>query len=185
MLSEEDKEFFIDVLTNGLDVSGFRSIDASDTDQLLKDISNFLNVNHTEDFYWIEDYTLFFDHKGIMGEILCFFEGSILVFSLLTEAPENIDLCSKFAINVLNYFYGKESAFNVEENIARNEAVVESNKESHPSIYDNFEGIPDSKINKITDDMKRIKVSKLDNQTYDQIKNKVKEIIKKSKFGYL
>lgn len=185
MFSEEDKEFFIDVLTNGLDVSGFRSVDISDTNSLLKDISDFLNVNHTDDFYWVEDFTLFFDHKGRMGEIFCFFEGSVLIFSLTVEAPENIDICSKFAINVLNYFYAKESALNVEENLARNEAADISNRTIYPSIYDEFENIPASKINKITDDMRTSKVSKLEAETYDQIKNKVKEIIKKSKFGYL
>ena len=94
MFTEEDKEFFIDVLTNGLDVSAFRSIDLSDTYILLKDISNFLNTNHPDDFYWVEDLTLFFEHKGLMGEIFCFFEGSILIFSLAVEAPENLDVCS-------------------------------------------------------------------------------------------
>lgn len=185
MFSEEDKEFFIDVLTNGLDVSAFRSIDISNTYYVLKDVCNFLNVNHTEDFYWVDDLTLFFDHKGIMGEIFCFFEGSVLIFSLTVETPENLDICSKFAINVLNYFYAKESALNVEENLARNEAADTSDKITYPSIYDEFDSIPNSKINKITDDMKRVKVSKLEKQTYDQVKNKVKEIIKKSKFGYL
>jgi len=187
MFSKEDEEFFIDVLTNGMDLSAFNSISGYDEDSLLKDMCHYLNGNHPDNFYWVDDAAIFFDHNGIMGDIFCFLEGSILLFSLTSETPQDIDLCSRFAINILNYFYAKESIFNFEENL-KNEQELEDKALNEktlkvPSIYDKYRDISDCKLNKITVEMKSFSSLKYNKISYEELKNKIKMIIEKNKIG--